>query len=255
MLQACDLWVQYSGGPERAALRGVSVGFAPGRFAAIVGPNGSGKSTLLRVLSGILPPSRGTAMLEGCPLHAMGVRERARRVAVVPQGANVAFPFTVREVVLMGRHAFVKPLGSEGPEDFQAAEQAMEEAGVTEFADRPITELSGGEAQRVIAARALAQRTAVMLLDEPVSNLDIRHQTALLQLFARKARQGATVVCVLHDLNMAERFADDVLVMSQGQVVRFGPPQQALELELLEQVYGQKLLSVPGPYGRVLIPG
>ncbi len=252
MLEAKDLYLEY---PGRSVLRGITAAFAPGRFTAIVGPNGSGKTTLIKVLSGTLAPSSGCAQLDGKPVHALSPRERARRIAVVPQSANVAFPFTAREVVLMGRNAFVPLLGSEKAADYEAAEQAMADAGVMEFAERPITELSGGEAQRVIAARALAQHAGTMLLDEPVANLDIRHQTALLELFRRKASEGAAVVCVLHDLNMAERFADDVLVLCAGQVARFGPPQQALDLAALEQIYGQKLLCVPGPYGRVIIPG
>ena len=252
MLEAKGIRFAY-GGSE--VLRGVDAAFSNGRMTAIVGPNGSGKTTLLKVLSGITRPSHGHALLSGRDVYLIPHRERARLIAVVPQQAHIAFPFTAREVVLMGRNAYVPMLGSEKESDFEAVRQAIEEAGVAEYADRPITELSGGEAQRVIAARALAQCASVMLLDEPVANLDIKHQAGLLELFRRKAEEGAAVVCVLHDLNMAARYAHDILVLSRGRAVRFGTPGEALELGLLEEVYEQKLVAIEGPHGRFIMPG
>ncbi len=251
MLEVRGLHYRYG---TKEVLAGVDATFAPGQMTAVIGPNGSGKTTLMRLLSGIAQPTAGTVLLDGQAVGRLSPRARARQIAVVTQQAQVSFPFTAWEVVLMGRNPYVSALGSEGPEDYAAAHRAMEEAGVADFSGRPITELSGGEAQRVIAARALAQAAPVLLLDEPVANLDIRHQAGLLSLFRRKAEEGATVVCVLHDLNMALRYAHRVLVLCSGRVACFGPPEEALTPEILEPIYQQKLVVLSSPDGRFLAP-
>jgi len=223
---------------ERAALHGVSLRARSGEILALVGPNGAGKSTLLRALDATQPVLHGVVRLDGLDVARMSAAERARRIAVVPQGVRLPEGFSVAEVVLMGRNPHLRTFGRERPHDHQVAHEAMRRAGVLDLAARPVHELSGGEQQRVIIARALAQAPQVLLLDEATAHLDLRHQTAIMTLVRGLARQGLAVVAALHDLNLAALFADRLVLLHGGAVLAEGPPATVLTRELLHAAYG-----------------
>jgi iron complex transport system ATP-binding protein len=230
------------------ALDGVRLAVGRGLLYSVIGPNGSGKSTLLRALLGALRPSAGEVVYEGRPVSDWPRRALARQVGVVPQNEAIAFPLTVRELVAMGRYPHLGPLGRPGPEDRAAIEAAMERCDVAHLADRPISKLSGGERQRARIARALAQRPATLVLDEPTVSLDIRHEMAIFELLAElTGRDGVTVVVVTHNLNLAARYADRLLLLHEGRVASEGPPGQVLVRETIERVYGWPVALTPHP--------
>ena len=219
-------------------IRDVSLQLHPGEFVGLVGPNGAGKSTLLRVLSGTLPTLSGNITLDGLPLARFTAREIARKIAFVPQSEPTLFDFTVRDVVLMGRHAHIRGLTGEGPEDFAAATRAMAATDTLPLAERPITTLSGGEHRRVLMARALAQEAPVLLLDEPTAHLDLSHQVELLNVIRKRVEEGATALVALHDLNLAAIFCHRVLLMASGSIAAEGAIQEVLRQDILTRVYG-----------------
>jgi iron complex transport system ATP-binding protein len=217
----------------------LSFEIAEGEILGLVGPNSSGKTTVLRLLSNVRAPVRGEIRFRGKRLGAGGRLALAREVAVVPQEEQLGFSVSVEELVLMGR--FPRGAGRlfEGPEDFARAREALALAGVLELADHPVDTLAGGERQRAILARALAQEPRVLLLDEPTSHLDLWHQRHLVGLLRRLNRErGMTVVFVSHDLNLAGDLADRLLLLSGGRVVRLGPPGEVLDEAVLEAAYG-----------------
>jgi len=203
----------------------------------VLGPNGSGKSTLLRILLGRLAPDRGSVRLGGKEISEWSRRELARMIGVVPQDEDVAFPLTVRELVAMGRYAHLKALQPEGEADRRAVEEAMARCDVAGLGDRSIQQLSGGERQRARLARALAQEPGILALDEPTRALDIRHEMEILELLRELVTEGRTVVVVTHNINLAARYADHLVVLDGGKLVAAGPPPEVLQRELLEQVY------------------
>jgi iron complex transport system ATP-binding protein len=224
---------------KNSILHGISLDVAPGEFVGLIGPNGAGKSTLLRVLSRTLPLQRGTVLLDGVSIDRLSALEIARRLAFVPQAEPTLFEFTVREVVLMGRHPHVRGLKGETEEDFAAATRAMAATDTLHLADRPVTALSGGEHRRVLIARALAQNAPALLLDEPTAHLDMTHQADVLVLARRLAdRDGALVFAALHDLNLAAEFCDRLLLLANGRLAAEGTPEAVLTPEILAQVYG-----------------
>lgn len=217
---------------------GLDLTIAAGSFIALVGPNGAGKSTLLRLLGGGLRPVGGVITLDGAPLAAMSARERARRVAIVPQDEPRLDGFAVRAVVELGRMPHLRRFGGLGAADHAAVDDALEAAGVAELARRAAESLSGGEYQRVRIARALAQRPAVMLLDEPEAHLDLGHRNALLALLARLNRaRGLTVVAALHDLDAAALYGERLVMLDGGRVVADGAPGAVLTAARVEAVY------------------
>ena len=223
---------------DRPVLRGVDLRVAPGELVGILGPNGSGKTTLLRAARGLLPPDAGRVALFGRAPDAWDRRALARRVALVPQRDEMLFPFTVEEVVLMGRWPHVGGLGFEGPEDRRIVRDALDELELLPLRHRPMTTLSGGERQRAVVARALAQQPELMLLDEPTSALDIRHQVGVLELLrARNRDAGLTVVAVLHDLNLATLFCDRVVLLGDGAVHADGPTAEVVTYANVRAVY------------------
>lgn len=229
--------VSYAYG-ARPVLRDVSLSVARGSMLALAGPNGSGKSTLLALLAGTRRLQQGTIAVAGRPIADYERRALARLVAVVPQDTVVTFPYTVAEMVLMGRAPHRPPLGLEGARDVAIAEQVMAETGILAFARRRITELSGGERQRVVVARALAQEPAILLLDEPTTHLDIRHAMEILELVAAVNRTRAvTVVAVLHDLTSAAMYFDRIAFLRDGAIVADGPPRTTITAEVLARVF------------------
>jgi ABC-type cobalamin/Fe3+-siderophores transport system ATPase subunit len=212
---------------------------AEGEILGLIGPNSSGKTTLLRLLSKVHAPDRGEIRFRGAPIGAVGRLALAREVAVVPQEESLAFSVNVQELVLMGRF----PRGSgrlfEGPEDLARAHEAMALASVLDLADHPVETLGGGERQRALLARALAQEPRALLLDEPTSHLDLLHQRHLVGLLRRLNRErGMTVVFVSHDLNLAGELADRLLLLSGGRMVGLGAPGEVLDAAVLEAAYG-----------------
>ena len=213
-----------------------------GELLAIIGPNASGKSTLLKLLAGLLPPAAGAVLLDGRRVTALSLRERARRLAVVQQESPLLFPIRVLPFVLQGRHAYLQPLGFESEPDLQVARAALLKTRTGHLIERLVQELSGGEKQRVLLARALAQQPELLLLDEPTLHLDIGFQVELLRLvqtLARRDRYG--VVLVSHELNLAAESADTLLLLHQGRALRYGTPAEVLERAVLEQVFETEL--------------
>lgn len=236
-------------------LQQVSLTVEPGEVLAVVGPNGVGKSTLVKVASGVIPPMRGQVRIADELLERLSAAERARLVSVVPQATNLPPAFGAQEVVLMGRTPYLGWLGSEGAGDLEAAREAMRQTDTLELAHRPVGQLSGGEQQRILIARALAQTAPVMLLDEPTAHLDLRHQDQVLSLIRRLAdERGLAVLLALHDLNLVSRFADRVALLSDGTVRKQGRPEQVLQPELLAEAYGIQIHVFPNPLtGRPLV--
>ena len=221
----------------RAVLRDISLALSPGHLVALVGPNGAGKTTLLRALAG-LAPSSGAIVVRGDALSSLSLRERARRFAYLPQGHIVHWPLPARDIVALGRypHGATDPARL-SPGDAEAVQRAMRAADVVEFADRRVTELSGGERSRVALARVLAVEAPVILADEPTSSLDPRHQLDVMKTLRSAADGGTLVIVVTHDLGLAARFADTVLVLSDGRLVSQGAPAEALSEQVMANVF------------------
>jgi iron complex transport system ATP-binding protein len=222
---------------EALALDGVSLSARPGEFVGLLGPNGAGKSTLVRLAAGLLAPAAGEVRLAGLDPARTPRRAVARVCALVPQEPKVAWPFTVREAVMMGRAPHQGLLAVAGPLDHGAVRGALEACDLVHLADRRIDALSGGERRRVFFARALAQEPRVLLLDEPTAFLDLGHQVAAMRMAQVAARGGLCVVAVLHDLNLAAAACDRLVVMAAGQVVAEGPPAAVLTAERVEAVW------------------
>ncbi|MEW1638379.1 ABC transporter ATP-binding protein [Streptomyces sp. NPDC093801] len=219
----------------RTLLHGIGLAARPGETVGVVGPNGSGKTTLLRCVHGALRPAAGRVLFDGVDASALGVRGRARRVAVVPQDAAGTFGLTVREVVSMGRSPHKRFWEQDGPDDRLRVTQALETVGARGLAGRRFDGLSGGERQRALVARALVQEPGLLALDEPTNHLDIRYQLEVLGLVRRLP---VTSLIVLHDLNLAAAFCDRLYVLAGGRVVAQGPPAEVLTEELIAEVYG-----------------
>jgi iron complex transport system ATP-binding protein len=220
------------------AVKDLSFSVAKGEVFGLLGPNGSGKSTVVRLLSRVLTPRSGRVSLASRDLGTYSREELARQVAVVPQETTIELPFSVLEVVLMGRSPHLRRFGFERAEDLAIAHRAMEQTGVYDLAMREIHELSGGERQRVILARALAQEPRVLLLDEPTAFLDIKHQVEVYDLVKTLSRQnGLTVVAILHDLNLAALYCDRLALLKSGRLFCLGTPEQVLTYTNIKAVY------------------
>jgi iron complex transport system ATP-binding protein len=235
-LEARDLAVRY--GDTGLALDGVSCGVSGGRFLAVVGPNGSGKTTLVRALSGLVRLERGEVRVDRIPLIQWTRAALARVLAVVPQGEEVAFPLRVEETVMLGRYARLGPFAAPGAADHAAVADALARCDVAAFAGRTIDSLSGGEWQRVRLARALAQKPRVLVLDEPTTSLDVRHEMELFELVRRLVDGGLAGLVITHHINLAARFADRMILLSAGRVAAEGPPAEVLRRETLREVFG-----------------
>lgn len=221
----------------RDVLSDVSFELAAGTFVGLIGPNGAGKSTLLRALLQLLPAS-GNVEVDGVPVAGLGQDARAKLFSYLPQERNVAWPLTVEEVVGLGRLPHRTLFGGESGEDRIAVEEAMRAAEVDDLRSRSIAELSGGERSRVLIARALAQETPILLADEPTSGLDPAHQISLMRVLAERARRGAIVIVSLHELSLAARWCQRLILLADGRVVADGTADAVLSEETLKAVYG-----------------
>ncbi len=260
MIDIRQLEVELGGRPVLGPL---DLQIHPGSFVGIAGPNGSGKTTLLRALTGAVRPSAGEVLLNGRPVDGYRPLELARLVAVVPQDFTLDFNFTVEEMVAMGRYARTRR-GGAGADDAVRATlpgavpysgdpvaAALEATGVTALAGRLVTELSGGERQRALIAQSLAQETPVLLLDEPLNNLDLNHQLEIMQLLSRLHAAGTTVVVVLHDLNIAAQYCDELVLLNQGRLAARGTPRDILEPGIVLEVFKVRVAvhrQGPRPY-------
>lgn len=232
---ARDLFV---GARGETLLAGVDLDAGRGEFIGLTGPNGAGKSTLLRTIAGILRPRRGTVRLEGRDLQSMSAREIAACLAFVPQVLPQTHGFTSLEIVLMGRYPHFGRFQIEGRDDERIARDAMRLTGTLHFADRTLDTLSGGERQRVFVARALAQQPRILLLDEPTSNLDLLHQLKVLDLVRQLVDGGLTVIAAFHDLNVAARYCDRLVLLGSGRVLATGLPEDILTPGTIESALG-----------------
>ena len=224
-------------GARRPILQDASIDVHAGELHALVGPNGAGKSTLFGVLAGDTTPTSGTVTLDGAAIGGIHPKELARRRAVLLQTNVVTFPFSVEEVVRMGRAPWARTPAED--DDDRIVAEAMAEADISPLAHRPVSSLSGGERARVALARVLAQSTDIVLLDEPTAALDLKHQEDVLRIARARAMAGASVAIVLHDLNVALAYADRVTLLSSGRVAATGAPAEVLTAERIEAVYGQ----------------
>lgn len=245
-VEVADLAFRYRSGP---GIRGISFRLEPGTFLGVVGPNSAGKSTLLKLLSKVLIPAAGRIRYGGREIAALSRLALARQVAVVPQELGVAFPFTVGEVVLMGRYPHA-PSGLWSRHDRTIAAAALDRLELTGLTDRRLDELSGGERQLVSIARALAQEPVVLLLDEPTAHLDLRHQRLALEVLREVRSGGRTLILVSHDLNLAAEHCDRLLLLAGGGTQALGTPEEVMTAYHLEQAYGCAVEVERSPSGR-----
>jgi iron complex transport system ATP-binding protein len=235
MLEIRSLSVGYG---ERRVLHDLNLDLLSGQILGVIGPNGAGKSTLIRTLSGILTPQTGQVRVAGRWLGQLSHAERARLIAVVPQATHLPPAFTAWETVLMGRTPYLNWLGQTSAHDEEIVRQAMLHTDTLELAERRVGELSGGEQQRLLLARALAQAAPLLLMDEPTAHLDLQYQYSLLDQVRDLATQGKlAVLIVLHDLNLVARYADQVALLVKGELRALGTPRQVLTSDLLSQAY------------------
>jgi iron complex transport system ATP-binding protein len=238
----------------REVVRGVTTDIEEGEWVALIGPNGAGKTSLLRAIAGLLPCG-GTVSLQGTRLDTLGRRERAQRLALVPQEPRTPPWLTVGEYVLMGRTPYLRPLAREGEPDREAAARALARLDLEELAERTLGTLSGGERQRAVVARALAQEASIVLLDEPTASLDIGHQQQALDLLdILREEGGLTLVAAMHDLTLAAQYADRVLLLDAGQVVADGAPAAVLTEDALARHYGARVRVVALDEGLAVLP-
>jgi iron complex transport system ATP-binding protein len=252
MLRIDDLSINYG---ERVVLEHVTFGVESGQVVALVGPNGAGKSTLIRAVSGVTPIKSGEVRIDGRLLSRLSTMERARYLAVVPQARSLPPAFTVYESVLLGRTPHLGWLGRTGPHDHERVKYALEHTQMLSLAERYVGELSGGEQQRVLLARALAQDTPVLLLDEPTTHLDLQHRENLIRLIRDLAlRKDLAILMVLHDLNLAGLYADRVALLVSGQLQAIGNASEVLTEAQLSRVYQMPVRVIPHPdYGTPLV--
>ena len=236
MLRATNIHYAYNNQP---VLQGVDLEVDAGDFLGIIGPNGSGKTTLLRALAGVIKPAQGQVRFEGRAVNEISRVELAKRMACLTQTVNVNLPFTVQQVVLLGRNPHLKRFQRISQHDEQIAAAAMADAAVQDLADKFITEISAGERQRVFIAMALTQQPDLLMLDEPTSHLDIAHQVRIYELLTRLHRQRAlTVLLVSHDLNLAAEYCRKLVLLNAGRVACTGPAADVIRKDILEEVYG-----------------
>ena len=232
-------------------LHDINLSLAPGKFYGIVGPNGCGKTTFLDLLIGSKTPKSGTITFREKPLDSYSKRDLAKDLALVPQEFDTGFGFTVEEIVLMGRHPYIKRFSSPSSEDWLRIDQAMDSIGIAELKDRYTNTLSGGQKQRAVVARALAQDTPVTLFDEATSSLDVKYTLQIFNI-ARKLvqEQGRTVIAVIHNLNLAAAYCDDIILMKEGIIYKYGQTAETLTSEAILEVFGVQTQVARDPFNQ-----
>ena len=243
-ISVCGVWAGYG---KHGVLSGVDLEVGKGSMVGIGGPNGVGKSTLMKLIAGLIAPQRGSVRVDGNDMSKLSARERARIVAVVPQTPELPAGARALEVVLMGRNPHLGLLSWETEDDLSVAVESMRVTDTDELLDRPVDQLSGGERQRVAIAMALAQRTPVMLLDEPTANLDLAYQPAIMRTLTDLVELGRTVVTAVHDLTLAAQFCDKIALMSGGRFVAVGTPVEVLTADRIRDVYGAEVRIMDHP--------
>ena len=229
-------------------LEGIGLEVSKNSFVGIIGPNGSGKTSLLRYISAWYKPQAETVFLYGGDILSRRGKELSREIAVIAQNMAIEFDFTAMDVVLMGRFPHISRFGSEGQEDIEKTKNVMELTGTWDLKDRLVTNLSGGELQRVMIARALAQETSILLMDEPISNLDISYQVEIMDLIkGYQQEKGLTVITVLHDLNIAAQYCERLILLNKGEVYCQGKPEKVLTKENIKAVYGIDVHIIENP--------
>jgi iron complex transport system ATP-binding protein len=246
MLSICSVSVNYG---EVEILHKLSLTVEEGEVVSLIGPNGAGKTTLIRAISGVLPLRSGSVNVDDQDLATISIAERARLLAVVPQARRLPAEYSVQEAVLMGRTPYLGWLGNPSKSDYEKTRWAIDRTQISDFTERRVGELSGGEQQLVLVARALAQDSRVVLLDEPTAHLDLRHQATILDLVHDLAREhGLAVLMSLHDLNLVSLYSDRIALLNDGQILAFGSPQEVLIPQYLSDVYQVPLDIIPHPY-------
>ncbi|NLM09328.1 MAG: heme ABC transporter ATP-binding protein [Clostridiaceae bacterium] len=236
---------------NREVLKNICASFKPGMVCGLLGPNGSGKTTLLKNIASILKPEKNAVYINCRDITKMTPPEIAKEMALVPQSTNIDFDFTVEDIVMMGRTPHIKGFSNETNEDREIVQWALETARVNHLKGRSIKSISGGELQRVVIARALAQKTRIILLDEPVSQLDIHHQLSIMETITRLSHeQKLTIVTVLHDLNLAAEYCDIIYLLKDGCIVCGGPPKEVLTYDKIENVYDIVCLVYENPVSK-----
>ena len=252
-LHAADVVVRLGGA---LVVDGAALDLRAGELTVLIGPNGAGKTTLMRALAGLIP-AEGRIEIEGTPLSALTVRDRARRVAYLPQGHVFHWPMPVAAVVALGRYPYADAFSTVSDADRRAVAKALAATGTEQFVDRAVTTLSGGERARVALARALACEAPILLADEPTVSLDPRHQLVVMELLARAAHDGGAVLAIGHDLALAARFADRIVIMDRGRLVADGAPRAVLTVERIAAVFGVEAVITDdtlGPHPMLLRP-
>lgn len=243
------------GYPGRTVGRDVTLAVEPGEALALLGPNGGGKTTLLKTMIGLLARHGGEVLLDGIPLDRVPVSERARRIGYVPQAHAGAFAFTVEEVVLMGRTAHQGLFARPSPHDRNVAGQMLDRLGIARLRAKAYTEISGGERQLTLIARALAQEPAIIVLDEPTASLDFGNQGRVMRQIRALADQGLAVLFTTHDPNQAHRCADRVALLGEGRLLAIGSPHEVLTPQALEGLYGAPVIRIGADGGQAFLPG
>ena len=239
---------------SRRVLDGATLKVRGGRISLLAGRNGAGKTTMLSVLAGLKRPARGRVTLQGVDVHALSARERARRIAWIPQDLESPFEFTGREIVTMGRHPFIGRFSGPSAADHEAVDAALERVDAMDFASRSVRTLSGGERRRIAVARALATGAPVLLADEPTGDLDLEHALQLLQLFVGLARSGCAVLLTSHDLNLVGPWVDRAALLHEGRIVAEGAALEALAPERIETVFRVRAEDPDGYFPRAFRP-
>ncbi|MGQ9464490.1 MAG: ABC transporter ATP-binding protein [bacterium] len=232
---------------QRIILKDITFAIEKGEFCGIIGPNGAGKSTLLRLIAGILRANSGKVSIMGQELEAFKNKEFARLVGFVPQQIHFYLNYTVEDIIAMGRYPYLEPFQVMKEEDVLAIEWAINQTQIRELCKRPINSLSAGERQMTVIARALAQQPALLLLDEPTAHLDIRHQSAIMELLKILNNQGITIIVVNHDLNLASLFCERLILLYKGRLHKIGAPKEIINKETIAEVYGIEIDIIQHP--------
>jgi iron complex transport system ATP-binding protein len=241
-----DLCFSYQ---EKEILKGISLDFTKGKFYSIIGPNGSGKSTFIKNISKILEPKYKSVFIEKDDILSFNSKNLARKMAVIPQNILIDYEFTVFDIVMMGRNPYKRRFQDFNIDDEKIVQRYMEITNTWQLKDELITHLSGGETQRVIAARALSQETDIILLDEPTSHLDIQYQVEFLSIF-KSLKSDKVIISVLHDLNMASIFSDEIILLNKGQVEAIGKPYEVINKDNIKNVYNLSVQVLENPVSK-----